>query len=151
MAGGRPTDYRPEHCQGVVDAGTRGKTLTWFAAKVGQSRRTLYQWQDAHPEFMHACGRARALYQAYWEDRLDAAVGDRQQNSNAILTLLQVTCDDFRPPAQRQELHITGNVNVRSLPRAELEKLAAQVIDIEEVKPAQLEPQTGENTPDAST
>jgi len=151
MPAGRPSDYRPEYCQAVIDHCSQGATLTSFAASIDQGRATIYRWQDEHPAFRDACSRARAKCQDWWEKCFRDGVKDRQFQANAALTAMTAMFDDFRPPAQRQELHITGNVNVRSLPRAELEKLAAQVIDIEEVKPAQLEPQTGENTPDAST
>jgi hypothetical protein len=140
MAGGRPTDYLPEYCEGVIAAGERGKTLTWFAAKIGQAVRTLYHWKDAHPEFSHACDRARAAFQAHWEDRLDAAVGDRNQNSSVIMTFMAATCSDFRPN-QVVEHKVSGQVAVRSLPRQELERLAAgAILDAEIVgeSPAQL-------------
>lgn len=146
MPGGRPTDYRPEYCDGVVSAGKQGKTLTWFAASIDQGRRTVYQWRDAHPEFAHACDRARAAFQAYWESRFDVAASDRQQNSSAILTFMAATCPDFRPN-QVVEHRISGQVQVQSLPRAELERLANQaILDAEIVEPAKLPEKNDETT-----
>lgn len=128
--GGVPSSYREEHCQGVIDAGKAGKTLTWFAASIETSREQLYDWQAAFPSFRHACKRARSAFQAFWEDRFAQAVGDRNQNSNAILTFLQVTCADFRPNATVEH---KVSLNVKSLSREELQNLAAGAIDVTEV------------------
>ncbi len=150
MPAGRPTDYRPEYCEAVIDHCKDGATLTSFAASIGSHRAALYRWQDTHPEFRDACARARAACQVWWERAFREGIKDRQFQANAALTAMCAMFDDFRPPAQRQEIHITGQVQVRSLPREELVRLAGQIVDVEEVKPAQIEPKTGENAPDAS-
>lgn len=140
MPGGRPTDYRPEHCDAVVEAGRKGKTLTWFAASIGQGRRTIYQWMAAHPAFAHACERARAAFQAYWEDRLGTAFADRNQNSNAMLSFMAATCEDFRPQAQRIEISGPGGgaIPLKPVSDDELLRLAGPILDAEVLPPAAL-------------
>jgi hypothetical protein len=68
MPAGRPTDYRPEYCESVIKWGMQGKSLTWMAAELGQSKQTLHNWMAAHPEFFDAITRARAQSQKWWED-----------------------------------------------------------------------------------
>ncbi len=138
MPVGRPSDYRPEYCQAVIDHCSQGATLTSFAASIDQGRATIYRWQDEHPQFRDACALARAKCQDWWEKLFREGIRDRQFQANPALTAMTAMFDDFRAPAQRQEIHITGNVNVRSLPREELVRLAGQIVDVEEVKPPEL-------------
>lgn len=87
-AGGRPTDYRPEYCEQIIEffSGELTKklkkkittkqgavieeeievandlpTLVSFARKIGTSRQRLYEWEKVHPEFKDALSRAREL------------------------------------------------------------------------------------------
>ncbi len=68
MPGGRPTDYRPEFCEQVVEYGKAGKSHVWIATELGVSRQTLYTWEEKHPEFLDAMTRAREFCQRWWED-----------------------------------------------------------------------------------
>lgn len=77
---GRPTDYRPEYCQMIVDhfsiepfeveTDHQGKpiitanklpTLTNFAMKIGVCRDTIHEWSRTHPAFSDAVKKAKEL------------------------------------------------------------------------------------------
>jgi len=66
---GRPTLHRPELCDQIIAAMGEGLSADAAAAKVGISVRSLYNWQQEHPEFMQSIqeGRIRALL--WWEER----------------------------------------------------------------------------------
>lgn len=68
MPAGRPTDYKPEYCDHVIDWGAAGKSVTWMAAELGISRECIYEWMRVHPEFSDAIKKARAKAQQWWED-----------------------------------------------------------------------------------
>lgn len=69
MTAGRPTSYREEYCDRVLEFGARGKSIAWMAAELGVSRPTLEEnWPAAHPQFLEALTRARLLSQQWWED-----------------------------------------------------------------------------------
>lgn len=68
MPAGRPTDYRPEYCERVIEFGAEGKSLTWMAAELGIAKATLQNWERDIPEFLAAMTQARALSQSWWED-----------------------------------------------------------------------------------
>ena len=85
LASGRPTMYRPEFCQQLLDyfdvepyielarsdkksgheytqrVANSLPTLAGFAAKVGVSVQTLHNWGKAHPGFFDATTRAKAI------------------------------------------------------------------------------------------
>ena len=68
---GRPTIYKPEYCDLVVEMLAEGASLTEFRAAVGGiSRETMSNWKQANPEFLDALQKAEAVGQAYWEKRL---------------------------------------------------------------------------------
>jgi hypothetical protein len=85
---GRPTKYKPEFCQAIIDYftvdlnKTHKKTITTakgtvieedvpdipmfpsfagFAAKIGVSKDIISDWQKAHAQFRRSCARAKAM------------------------------------------------------------------------------------------
>ena len=66
--GGRPSLYRPEYCERVLEFGREGMSVVEMAAEIGVARSTLEEaWPAAHAEFSEAFARARELSQAWWE------------------------------------------------------------------------------------
>ena len=83
---GRPTLYRPELCDQIIAAMGEGLSVDAAAAKVGISVRSLYNWQQEHPEFMQSIqeGRIRALL--WWEERA-LAMAQGKPGSAQIVSL----------------------------------------------------------------
>lgn len=69
-AGGRPTDYKPEYCQTVIEFGRQGYSLTAFAGSIEQARSTINLWIDKFPEFMEACKIHKAVRSQALEGQL---------------------------------------------------------------------------------
>jgi hypothetical protein len=51
---GRPTDYKPEYCQMLIDHMEKVYSFESFAGVIGVARETIYLWRKTHPEFLHA-------------------------------------------------------------------------------------------------
>lgn len=64
----RPSKYKAEFCESVIEWGRQGKSRTWMAAKLEISRECIYEWERQHPDFSDALKRAKALEQMWWED-----------------------------------------------------------------------------------
>jgi hypothetical protein len=65
---GRPTSYRPEYCNAVIEMGRKGYSVVEMATEVGVARATLEaNWPSAHPEFLEALTLARQESQVWWE------------------------------------------------------------------------------------
>lgn len=106
MPAGRPTDYRAEYCERVVELGREGKSHAQIAAALDKARNTLYDWADVHPEFAQAMTRARDLSQAWFEDKGQG--GLETPGFNASLWAKQVSArfpDDY---TERQRRELTG-------------------------------------------
>lgn len=51
---GRPTKYKKEYCQGLIDHMSQGWGFETYAAVINVNPDTLYEWAKVHPEFSEA-------------------------------------------------------------------------------------------------
>jgi hypothetical protein len=67
MATGRPTSYKPEYCDKLVEHMADGNSFETFGATIGVCRDSLYTWEKKYPDFSDAkrLGREKAL--SWWE------------------------------------------------------------------------------------
>lgn len=82
---GRPTVYREAYCSEVLSHLGEGYTLASFAGIIGVSRQTVYDWADAHPQFLDAIKVGRVKGQSIWEQRLAKQAIDGSGNTAAII------------------------------------------------------------------
>ncbi len=67
--GGRPTKYKEEYCQAVIDVMSEGASKIEFCASIGISNQTFYNWCAERPEFLDAVKIAELHSQAWWEKK----------------------------------------------------------------------------------
>ena len=96
---GRPTEYREEFCDQVVEAAKDGFSLTAFAGLVGVSRQTVTTWCAQYPLFLAACARAKAVRALSWEKR-GIRVGDGNGGAGAA-PMVQFALRNFAPDEWR--------------------------------------------------
>jgi hypothetical protein len=65
---GAPSSYLPEYCERLIEHARGGGSFESFAASIGRSSRTLYNWLEAYPDFLQARERGLDLLRAYYED-----------------------------------------------------------------------------------
>jgi hypothetical protein len=88
MAAGRPTTYKPEYCDLMIQMLSEGASFTEFRAAVGGvSRQTLSNWRNQNPEFLDAYSQAEAIGQAYWEKRLRTEIMFDNKANAALVKL----------------------------------------------------------------
>lgn len=68
MPAGRPTDYRIEFCEQVIELGKQGKSVIQMACELGVVKQTMLNWTDFYPEFMDALHQAKQFSQDWWEN-----------------------------------------------------------------------------------
>lgn len=117
MPAGRPTKYKPEYCEMVIEHMRTGKSLNSFAASLRTHRSVLYKWMDQFSEFRDACQTAQALSQEWFEDfAAQAMKGDLfhpdykgrydKYNPNMLQFLMSRRFRDYN--AQQQNNHTFG-------------------------------------------
>lgn len=75
---GRPSKYKPEYCEQLIEHMSNGYSFESFAADLSVSKDTLYEWSKVYPEFSdaHAVGRMKLL--KHLETFTIMAVGDTE-------------------------------------------------------------------------
>lgn len=122
---GRPTDYRPEMCQQVIDLGKEGKSKAQIAAALGKSRQTLENWSAEYPDFLDALKIARDLALAWWEDKgQECLTAEKFQQSAFIFQMKNRFREDYRDSHEHSGPE-GGAIPIRlsSLSDAQLEQL----------------------------
>lgn len=115
MAAGRPTSYKPEYCEQVIDLGKQGKSKAQMAAEFDVARSTIDQWAEDNEEFSEAINRAMAHCQAWWEDKGQS--GMEAPGFNAAVWKKSVEArfrDDY---TERQEQKLSGSLEHRIIER----------------------------------
>lgn len=64
---GRPSLYKPEYCELLVEHMAQGFSFESFAAIVDTHRDTLYEWCKVHESFSDAKKRGRDKSLIWWE------------------------------------------------------------------------------------
>jgi len=64
---GRPTKYKPEYCDRLIEWMSKGMSFETFGHEVGVVKDTLYGWVREYPEFSDAKKRAFLAAQVFWE------------------------------------------------------------------------------------
>jgi hypothetical protein len=66
---GRPTLYKPTYCSMLLDHMETGGSFEGFGGIARVSKQTLYDWCDAHPEFLDAKQVGTSLSLLWWENK----------------------------------------------------------------------------------
>ncbi len=81
---GRPSKYRPEYCERVIELGKEGASVVEMAVEIGVARSTLEgEWPLNHPEFSEALAHARECSQMWWEKA--GRIGMIENNINSSI------------------------------------------------------------------
>jgi hypothetical protein len=114
---GRPSLYRPEYVEQVVEFCAQGFSLTGFAGEIGVSRDTISEWARAHPEFSVAVSRAKARRALWWEKQAINVALDGGSSSRATMVIFGLknhAPDDYRDKTEREHSSVASLRRCRS-------------------------------------
>jgi transposase len=69
MAGGRPTKYKEEYCQQLLEHLKEGYSYKTFAALVNVNTDTLYEWERKNKKFSEAKKEGVLHSLLFWEKK----------------------------------------------------------------------------------
>lgn len=121
---GRPTDYRPEYCELVLELAGRGWSKAEMAAYIGVARFSLLRWRETHPEFDEAMEIATDICLAWWESR--GRQGMTERGFNAAIWSRSMSA---RFPADYREERNT-NVNFKDATPREIRQLTDRELEV---------------------
>jgi hypothetical protein len=119
---GRPSEYKPEYCDLVIERMGQGYSLTAFAGSIRVSKDAVYEWIKAHGEFADAVSRARPARLTALETKLLRSRKGAETTA-AIFALRNADPEEWRDVKHQEHLH---SVKVETLTDAQLYAIAAQ-------------------------
>ena len=66
---GRPSAYKPEYIQDVLECTAKGFSVSAWAGRIGVDPVTVRRWMASYPDFGEACARAKAARLYWWEEK----------------------------------------------------------------------------------
>jgi uncharacterized glyoxalase superfamily metalloenzyme YdcJ len=106
----------------LIDHMASGMTYESFRGVAGISKSTIYNWEEAHPEFLDAKELAFELNRAFWDRiALDAASGNK--NVNATILIFNLKNRFPKEWRDRREIDVAGSL---SQPKDDLKNLSLE-------------------------
>ena len=110
MPAGRPSKYKPEFCEQVIEYGKEGMSLHEMALELDICYDTLNEWRKEKPEFSDAVKKALTYSQGWWERLGRTAASGYVNNFNATAYIFN---KKNRFPADwRDKQEVAQTVNV---------------------------------------
>ena len=81
---GRPTNYKPEYCDKIIEIMAQGYSLEAASAKLDIPHRCIYDWQAKHIDFSQAIHEGRIKALAWWEEKAMNTASGSPGNSQII-------------------------------------------------------------------
>jgi transposase len=66
---GRPTKYKPEYCDTVIEIMAQGASKAECCVKLGVTPQTFLNWIAANPEFLESVKLGSLMSKAWWEEK----------------------------------------------------------------------------------
>lgn len=107
---GRPTKYKPEYCQMLIDHMEKGLSFESFAGTINACDDTLRNWANRYPEFFNARKEGYAKNRAFWEKLGMAGLTGKIAGFNASVWIFNMK-NRFKW-TDRQETTHAGNVEL---------------------------------------
>jgi len=107
---GRPTLYKPEYCDLVVELGKKGFSREAIVAELDIHYNTLNLWAEHNDEFMEALERAKNFELAFWERIAMDNIVERPNGSKVNANLWSMSMSARFPAKYRDnsKVEVTG-------------------------------------------
>lgn len=128
MPGGRPTEYKPEYCEKIIELGRNGFSKAQMAAELGVCRNTLDAWCRSHEEFLRAFARACDYSLAYWENLALKNLENRNFQVHLWTRSMAARFPDDYTEKKQQEISGPGGSPLQFEARAIANKSTAELI-----------------------
>lgn len=103
---GRPTKYKSEYCERIIELGKQGYSYAEIAADLEVDKASLYDWAAAHEDFSTALRAAKTYEQAWFEREARSNMKNRDFNANLwYRSAASRFRDDY---TERKETQVTG-------------------------------------------
>lgn len=129
---GRKKLFNQKYHRQIIESMKKGQGISYFAAKIGVSKQTVYNWINENKEFKESFEIAQTACQAYWENLALNNALKAQGNGNQIQYQLSKRFKNDYGDTASVNIYNTNNQNVtkplEEMTRIELEKYEAELL-----------------------
>jgi len=137
---GRPSKYKPEYCERLIEWMSQGKSFEAFGAEIDVTRDCLYKWCEQFPEFLYAKSKGKLKSLRYYEDLARDYIQGVQPNPQGSMLMFLLKCrfrefgyrDKF--PDDPQETQVVVQNSSVDLSKQSTEKLVSLLIESKKTK-----------------
>jgi hypothetical protein len=127
--GGRPTKYKKEYCEMLVEHMKQGYSFESFGASpVCVDKVTLYRWVEKHAEFSNAKKRAETECLKFWEKIGIAGALGKIQGFNAASFIFNMKNRFFWRDRLEPTTTITNNITKDS--KVEKDNVPTYIVEV---------------------
>ncbi|MCP4044611.1 MAG: hypothetical protein GY732_01310 [Gammaproteobacteria bacterium] len=106
---GRPTKYKPEMCDEVIEIAKTGVSKRALAATLGIANQTMLDWCNPEnpcfqPKFSDAVKQAEAECYKFWEETTIDNLKDKDINVGVLALIMR----NMHKWDQKQQVEVTG-------------------------------------------
>lgn len=135
---GRPTSYKPEYCQLLLEHVCKGLSFESFGATIGVARDRVFEWAHMHPEFADAKKRAQDESLLWWESQaIDGLRGDRNAPFNSAVWIFNMK--NRHGWRDNRDVTLQADIKVSQVRQELAAKTTEELLDIiNETKPQEI-------------
>ena len=105
---GRPSSYRPEYCERVIEMGKNGYSIASMASELDVDKATILRWRDEHEEFRTALSKALVHAQHWWERTGVLGMLEGGKGFNALVWKVSMQARFREDYTERKVQEVTG-------------------------------------------
>lgn len=105
---GRPSEYRPEYCQKLIEWMSEGRSFGTFGTTIDVTEETLGQWVVKHPAFAEAKAKAKIAERQWWETVARGAAAGKIKNSAQAVLIFSMKNKFPQHYNDRRQVELTG-------------------------------------------
>ncbi len=139
---GRPTKYKKEYCEQLIEWMREGRSFWTFASTVPCTIETLSEWCRVHPEFSEAKRLGRVHEQKWWDDLHRKCSATGEGNSTMIVWAQKNKFPKYykeRLAKGTNQINLNASMDIKQLVANMKPEQIAQLISVIEEKTLQLE------------
>lgn len=132
MPFGRPTKYKPEYCEMLIQHMSQGLSFESFGGTIDVCNDTLYEWKKRHKAFSEASKKGWQKSLAFWERLGVAGAAGKIKNFNAAVFCFTMKNKFHWVDAYKQDVKTSQAPNSDDKTKPKFELLEKMLDDLDQ-------------------
>lgn len=114
---GRPTKYKKEYCEKILQLPNRDQHSAGIATALGVSKQTIHEWASVYPDFSDAFKITQKNYEQYWLELAQSRAEGRHQGSDTLIKFMLSAACGYREKTDvvqqiEADISLSGKVEI---------------------------------------